>query len=439
MAYKHKYEKYKHKNQHQLKLTDTNSPPALKFGHKNTRSMILPHAGSKYVKDTLDYAFANISNTFTSIILLTTNHYDTKNYQYNLPLLSPRLNHNPDFFNLEHSHISVLPYLTQFNAPIFIISIGTYDKQICNDLIPHTHVPDTLLIANTDLLHCGPNYDTTCPSSPKQHNLNTIRAIINNESLRQNDLCGKPTIQTFNHIIKNKYFYTEYTYMSSDNIESNPSPSPSSSFTSVGYTSILYNDTGIPSITTSTQLLKIPPLILKKYINWNKPNLNDTITSYSHDFPLLLFIKDITGLFVTIYNNTTIKGCIGTFNIPSSHDIISTIVKQTFESAIYDSRSDLTQWTPNLTFKINFLKQKFSVSESELYTKFIPNVHGIILTFSDGRSATYLASVMPEHFNVTNSNFHEIYPIILKSLQLKAQSPPTSTVTNIELYECIEI
>ncbi len=43
--------------------------------------MILPHAGTFFIKDTLDYCFNQINkNIFNRIILLSTNHYDNNNY-----------------------------------------------------------------------------------------------------------------------------------------------------------------------------------------------------------------------------------------------------------------------------------------------------------------------------------------------------------------------
>ena len=393
--------------------------------------MILPHAGTFFIKDTLDYCFDQIDkNNFDRIILLSTNHYDNNNYilpnnidkiKYNDNFLITLQNieskytiESTDFFFKEHSYLSVLPYIQKFEIPLTIILVGNANKDFAIEL--QTIINDmTLLIANTDLLHCGEGFNEPCPENIEEYNINIIKNIINNKT--NDNMCGKKSIDLFCRL--NKKLYTEYTYTSSDRMQISSS--------SVGYTGILYNKNGIPDLINNTFLSTIPKQFLYDYFNGN-----DT------KFKIKIFIKDIVGIFVTIKKNNNLRGCIGTFEIRD--DIIDSIIEYTKKSAFNDSRFNniIKEEFDELTFHINFLKKSFSVKESDIFRIFEPKIHGITLYFSDDKSATYLASVIPEHFGVnTKNDFKSQYDNIKEELKNKANS--FGKLSRIELYECIEI
>lgn len=88
------------------KSQDETYPPNFKFGSKNVSALLVPHAGSKFVKEILDFVFDKINiKRFNKIILLTTNHSTRDNLQISgIPVDS-------NFFRHEHSYLSILPYL----------------------------------------------------------------------------------------------------------------------------------------------------------------------------------------------------------------------------------------------------------------------------------------------------------------------------------------
>ena len=65
--------------------------------------------------------------------------------------------------------------------------------------------------------------------------------------------------------------------------------------------------------------------------------------------------------------------------------------------------------------------------------------HGITIHFKDGRSATYLASVLPESFGINSKKkLMDNFNTIRDSLQEKSGAS-TKTIDFIEIYECVEI
>jgi AmmeMemoRadiSam system protein B len=425
-----------------LEFIDSSYGPNFKFGSKNTSAIIVPHAGSKYIKNILDYVFSDINNNFKFIVLLTTNHYDNNSYQmvketeYIKILQSNNIIKNDSYWGLEHSYLSILPYFQQMNKPVYIFSIGKFNYDVAmdiNNLIQNEHV---LLVANTDLLHCGIGYNVACPNNIKQYNIETINNIIkfNDKTKLDNRMCGHAAIETFNFLIKNtnKYKYAEYVYTSSDIVLNDTT-------SSVGYVGIIYNKFGKPDILNSKYLLNLPKDILEKYVDFDGIiNLDMIFNEYKKFNSIELYMKDINGIFITIYNGKRLRGCIGTFSI--INDIIYTIIKQTIESAFYDSRFFSNKITKNelkyLSYKINFLKNKFIVDKNNLFKIIKVGLHGIEITFDDGKKATYLASVLPE-LGISQNNFIEKYDMLI--LSLKDKSGSHGNVEKIELYECIEL
>ena len=88
------------------------------FGEKNTKAMIVPHAGSEFINQLLTYGFNNI-NKFRRVLLLSTNHIDSNNYSHSSNKV-PNTIVNDDFFNNEHSYLSILPYIQRFDSIIMV-------------------------------------------------------------------------------------------------------------------------------------------------------------------------------------------------------------------------------------------------------------------------------------------------------------------------------
>lgn len=246
---------------------------------------------------------------------------------------------SPSFFKREHSYLSILPYLEKIGYPCSIIAVGDFSLELAH--LIEAEMDRTLLIVNTDLLHCGPNYGVECPANPKKTNLAVIQKIISGKKIFPREMCGFPAVRLFLEIIRRRnYQYTEYIYTSSD-IQSNNRTN------SVGYAGILF-DKDEPNLEYYKQFQYLPKITLESFFRRN----GDTP---SHK--LSVFIRDVEGIFTTIYKDGNLHGCIGTFNLLG--DLNETIANRTITSASQDGRfspikkSELSR----LTYKINFLKR----------------------------------------------------------------------------------
>jgi hypothetical protein len=85
------------------------------------------------------------------------------------------------FFRYEHSYLSILPYLEKIGYPCSIIAVGEFSPELVR--LIEADMDCALLIVNTDLLHCGPNYGVECPANPKKTNLDVIRKIISGKKI----------------------------------------------------------------------------------------------------------------------------------------------------------------------------------------------------------------------------------------------------------------
>jgi uncharacterized protein (TIGR00296 family)/AmmeMemoRadiSam system protein B len=412
------------KNHNKPYFLNSTFPPNFKTGSKNVSALLVPHAGSAFIKEILDFAFDKIDiSPFNKIILLTTNHSTSDNFQMDNPIQRIKLNQicgiptSPSFFKMEHSYLSILPYLEKIGYPCSIIAVGEFSTELIQ--LIEAEMDRALLIVNTDLLHCGPNYGVECPMNPKKTNLDVIRKIISGKKIFPKEICGFPAVRLFLEIMRRKnYKYTEYIYTSSD-IQSNNRTN------SVGYASILF-DKDAPNIEYYKQFQSLPKMTLESFLRRNG-------TEPSHK--LSVFIRDVEGIFTTIYKDGKLRGCIGTFNLLG--DLNETIANRTIASASQDGRfapikkSELSQ----LTYKINFLKKPVVSGINKMKV----GTHGITIHFRDGRSATYLASVLPESFGIdSKKKLMDRFNLVRNSLQEKS-SASTKNIDFIEIYECIEI
>jgi len=412
------------KNHNKPYFLNSNFPPNFQTGSKNVSALLVPHAGSAFVKEILDFAFDKIDiSPFNKVILLTTNHSTSDNFQMDNPIQRIKLNQirgiptSPSFFKREHSYLSILPYLEKIGYPCSIIAVGNFSPELVQ--LIEAEMDRALLIVNTDLLHCGPNYGVECPANPKKTNLDVIRKIIRGKKIFPREMCGFPAVRLFLEIILRKnYKYTEYIYTSSD-IQSNNRTN------SVGYAGIIF-DKDEPNLEYYKQFKSLPKMTLESFLRRNGAKVSHKLS---------VFIRDVEGIFTTIYKDGNLRGCIGTFNLLG--DLNETIANRTIVSASQDGRfapikkSELLQ----LTYKINFLKRPVVSSINKMKV----GTHGITIHFRDGRSATYLASVLPESFGINSKKkLIDRFNTIRDSLQEKSGAS-TKNINFIEIYECVEI
>jgi len=157
------------------------------------------------------------------------------------------------------------------------------------------------------------------------------------------------------------------------------------------------------------------------------------------------------GIFVTIKNHGILRGCIGGFSVTNHTGRL--VAKQALQSAFSDSRfydepikeSELS----DLSYDINFigeLKQIYPNEENENENDIVKVLnksgfiigkkkgHGIQMHFSNGESATFLASVLPE-LKIYSFDKDTVERLIT---ELKLKASGSDTITRIEMYQCQE-
>lgn len=469
----------------------------------NLVALITPHAGLSYCGKLLQYAYSQINwNMYDKIILLSTHHKNINCIpESNSFLLSNNTKFNiNDFIKLndyviksdyyclnEHSWLVQMPFLNN-NLEICIILVGKYDENLVNKIYEKLD-ERTLLLANTDLLHCGPRFNIKCLDDIDIdiYNNDTIEKIKSMEMKSDlNSMCGYSAIKTFLEIMKrkNNIKKKKHKYFTSKKIDAE-------SKNSVGYASILFynkNTTKYPInytgglFKTKINILNIPRKTIKFFKKYKKNigilNIprktielmfeiyNDGISRDGNEenkinYCYNEFLKKYTwdklynpyGIFVTINDSKNrLRGCIGNFDLKEAGE---SIVMQTLKSAVNDTRFEPLNKDEyqSLKYKVNFLKEPFTVYEkndkispleSLSVMEFgISKGHGITITFNNNTGSTYLSSVLPEHFGINNYNdLKNNWNKLLSSMYNKANRQNYNNIDlkikKIDLYYCRE-
>ena len=419
--------------------------------NKSLSALITPHAALRYCGNLLDNSYSQIDwKKYEKIIMLSTHHqkgnFIPQSKIFKLPnksfsILDLNINdiveQSDEMFLNEHSWLVQMPFLRFFNIPICIILISDFDQRIVDRL---SEVIDyqTLLLANTDLLHCGKRFNVNCPQNYDEFNKETIKKIKNLEieGYKNHSMCGFNCIKTFLKILKKKYKieYAKDLYYSSSDVDKKLD-------TSVGYASISFFDSNVLR-KEEISILKIPREIIEFYFLEKEYNLKISNQNDIHEviskFKLehrWNFINKKYGIFVTINDqNDKLRGCIGTFK-PS--EVNYSIAKQTLLSAFFDDRFDpvTNKEFQNLKYKINFLGTPFIVYKYEEYTSSPLNTlltlkpsmkfgeyigHGITIKFKNNTRSTYLSSVL-KNFEITDyESLKNKWDYLISTMYLKA-------------------
>lgn len=448
-------------------------------------AIITPHAGLSYCGDLLDFAYSKVSwNKYNKIILISTHHNSNNSIPESKTFdlsSSGKIFEIEDFINFgdlvtksnddllkEHSWLVQMPFLNYQNVKLCILLNGTYNEKIVEKICENID-DQTLLLANTDLLHCGPNYSIDCPPDIDKYNNDTITKIksmnTNNQDYEQKSMCGFPAIKTFLEVVKKKLniSFIDHQYFTSQKIDT-------TSDNSVGYATILFYKSFVKE---ELSLLQLPRKVVEFMFKINSNGiLRDEYESKAQEC-IVEFNKKYTwrklkenyGIFVTINDaNDNLRGCIGNFSLEEAGE---SIIIQTLKSAILDTRFDPITNSEhlNLKYKINFLKEPFVVYTSkddknplnslyEIMEFGINEGHGITIYFDDNRVATYLSSVLPK-FNITSyEELQENWEKLVISMYTKSggnfttshldknpddsNSHITDKITKISLYYCKE-
>lgn len=272
------------------------------------KGLIVPHDGLFYSGEIANQGYGKLNwDQYDRILILSTHHrsgtflpesdsfqLEGNTYYFNHQGLEDSIEKSDKMFENEHSWLVQLPFLgKRFN--ITIILVNEYTDKMMNAIL-NIVKEDTLVVANTDLLHCGPNYNNSCPSSIERKNKSTIQKIIKGKPLQNESLCGKRVIELFMKIANDKkWIETETYYTSSDIIE----PSENS----VGYTTIVFKS-------LFHELLPIPrkvmeSSILKPYLGkqMNTGQLQDLSRQLERQLSTKKRYRFPFGIFVTIEKN----------------------------------------------------------------------------------------------------------------------------------------
>jgi AmmeMemoRadiSam system protein B len=463
---------------------------------RNIRGILVPHAGLEYSGIIASNLYNLIDfSIYNRIIMLSTKHSlgnnciptsnkftldKTFTFDNNINCEGTNIEKNDNPFLKEHSWLVQMPFLDP-SKNITIILVGNYDEKLINCL---SEIIDdkTLLIVNTDLLHCGAGYNKSCPENIEEFNRNTINNILdllNNftdtkllefirSSFNEERMCGVYAVATFLKIAVMNGWICDLTKLE----YANSSDKTGLTDFSVGYATMPFiknekiqgNNTNLEKQNIS--LLDIPRKIMvssKHYLgkSIDEKILDTLLKNFENQYELATTNKPY-GIFVTIKNknNERLRGCVGQFKTTNHTGYL--IAKQTLMSAFFDYRffgemitvNDLE----NLTYYINFLdepKQFYPNSYNDDLLEAIKrsgfkisdkngNGHGISLYFENNTNATYLASVLPvllpvglakavlkiNEFNIDNLNK------LIESLKNKANGK--GNVVKAEMYYCQE-
>jgi len=374
---------------------------------KNIKAIIVPHAGLFYSGDIANKAYSQIDwNHYDKIVILSTNHfssektyvpeddsfflYEQKKYSFE-NIKNDFFEKDNSVFTHEHSWAIQMPFIQKFKN-IYLFLVGNYDEEQEKYIQNLIQQDRTLLIVNTDLYHCGKNFNNVC-YQPDKINQETIQNIISNKPLQEDSVCGTYVMKLFRSIFESLNIkYKQHFYDTSSSKSLNKD-------SSVGYLSMIFTLKDKIFQDNLKKLVKIPRQTMKEYYKFEDKKRIFPETEYDQKF----------GVFVTIENyDGKLRGCIGTFS--QTNQLENLISEYTLKSAEEDSR--FTEKKNNkikreeldsLKYKINFIyppeemvldieKQTFDFKE------FIIGTHGItiyiISEFKRKESSTYLANVV---------------------------------------------
>ena len=425
----------------------TNAPK-----NESIKGIIVPHAGLAYSGQIADEVYKQIDfSKYKKILLLSTNHYDQdksyipestfftlnskKKKKYNFEIIdNDNISKSDEKFNNEHSWIVQLPFIDETKNIIPILVGNNY--QSYQDYILNLIDDETLVIANTDLLHCGGENEEECENIDEK-NYKTICNIKDFKLDGTNKLCGKNAISLFNYIAsKNEWNFEEKFYTTSDKI--------TNSSRSVGYVSMIFTPNEKKNIMECNldELIKIPRKEYEELFKTKENVIESKFEKYNKIYEVPY------GIFVTIEDQETnkLRGCVGTFELKNNLEM--SIIIQTYQSIFYDSRFNKNKLKEtdleNIKFKINFLSEPFQIWPNEsqnvenvIKEKLIVGLHGITLYFEEN-SATYLAKVLVENFKIPEGQPISTEKWEELKRELAEKSGGNENLSKIELYECIE-
>jgi MEMO1 family protein len=384
------------------------------------RSIISPHAGYVFSGEVAASAFNQIpeGHSYNKIFIIGSSHrfhfngaavFSSGNYE--TPLgevvvdtdLAEDLTHTEDLFMLyseaheyEHSLEVQLPFL-QYKLPhdfsIVPIVMGTHDpaecKRIAQALEPY-FTPDNLFVISTDFSHY-PGYEDAvqndrrtanaiCSNDPEQ----LLRVIRQNSQKKINhlatSLCGWTSVLTLLYLTQNKNLeFKKIKYQNSGD----QAPYGDKERV-VGYWALAVFDKEMPLQLTEKEqkeLLKKARNAISQFVCTGKREKPEPPRSPG-------ILQQHLGVFVSIYINNELRGCIGNF---AKNNPLNDLAQQMAVSAACDYRFDgiKQEELDHMSIEISVLsplKRVRSIDEIK------PGIHGIYIK-KNHHSGTFLPQV----------------------------------------------
>lgn len=392
---------------------------------KDIQAIIVPHAGYKYSGQTAAFAYQNINNKNTIIILGPSHHTYFSGASipnathYKTPLGTIKLSDKTkdirqelkdagllytekDAHKKEHSIEVQLPFLqgAQIDREIIPILIGSktdYDKLIkISDILNKYTDENTLLIASSDFTHYGSIYNYQPFTEDIEKNIKDIdnKAL---EHIEKKDprgfsdyiqktgatICGNIPITTLLMMIQDK------SEIKGELLHYDTSGHITGNFkNSVSYISYAFYRDETLNTDEQKQLTTLARTTLESYIKDKKiPKVNtDTLPQR---------LTEKKGCFVTLKKDNQLRGCIG--HISPKEPLYKCVIENTISSALNDPRFKQVTYQElnDIKIEISILSIPKSLkftSPDDLISRLTPLKDGVLLNYGFHK-ATYLPQV----------------------------------------------
>jgi AmmeMemoRadiSam system protein B len=465
---------------------------------ENIRGVIVPHSELKLAGEISNRIFERINfDKYDRVIILSTHHenntFISESTEFNYKKTLFKFNNsgitnvvrNDKVFNDEYTWLLILPFLIKVNKinNITILLVGKYYNDNLFEDIKKIIDANTLVIANTNLIKCGKDYDV-CPINHHEINQKTIENIqmLNSDKLSGyafDLLSGLGSIKLFIQLAKHFNWVSNLSYYTSSDIviENNDKKSKFKNnvkgvvgamnkltFNSIGYPGIIFTN-ALPFFENINNLAIIPRKVLmnknvqeKLGSNISEFELNELFNLVNKELNFINEYDKKFGIFITIKDDKNmLRGCLGDFELSSK--IEYNIAFHTLKSLFLDTRFYDNMITPEeeVKFSISFLNEsiqyypslkskdldKVKYDESSIFNHikdiFKIGLHGITIffTYSNG---TYLSSVITDIFKYPKGNnlTIEMFNKIVLSLRQKLNSLQEQ-IRKIHIFECKDI
>ncbi len=399
------------------KQVRTHLKNAKTFEKKDINALIVPHAGYIFSANVASTAYKTLNKKYKNIFLIGSSHYVSFNGasvyntgNYKTPLGNVKVNRtlasrlikrykhfifNPDAHKKEHSLEVQLPFLqTIYGDDINIIPIiiATSNvktiKVIAKSLSPYFN-DENLFIISTDLSHYPAFKDANIvdknilDSLTKNSPQKFIDALAKNKEAKINALqtsaCGQSSLLTLLYMTQDKsYKYEILEYKNSAHSKYGDKKRV------VGYGAmrVYKSDEFFLTSQEKQELLNIANLSLYQAIKNKKRLVMDESKISSK-------LKKPLGVFVTLYIDNKLRGCIGTFE--PDKPLYKVITDMTIASALRDSRFEKVSPNElkNIDIEISVLTPRKKISSLD---EIVIGIHGIYIK-KGSKTGTYLPHV----------------------------------------------